>query len=145
MQACGTDSMLAGVVGGLVAYIISNGINWTLDRLGDFWADWRQGKAGPKEQPRYAKSNFGGGEDPAGGGTSIGNRRSLERWAQPCAQCACETVCCCGLAGHAWGKSSMLSSAVSLGNFTCGQGCCRRQQLDRMGHMPVHMFACSRA
>ena len=64
-----------------MAYIVSNSINWALDWLGDWWADRKQGKAGdPPMAERFAKSEFGRGGEPGGGGTSIGNRRSLERW-----------------------------------------------------------------
>ena len=81
-----TPRAAAGVIGGLVAYIVSNGINWFLDYCEDAWDRWRHvgdgSSSGDADDDKAPHGTFGRGS--SGPGTqrlSIGDRRSLERWA----------------------------------------------------------------
>ena len=78
----------AGVVAGLVSYIVSNGLNYVLDYAEDAWERWRDPEGSDAGQVKHATGNFGRHGHPGGpGGQSlgaghhvhIGNRTSLER------------------------------------------------------------------
>ena len=80
----GFELSCAGVVAGLVSYIVSNGINWLLDYAEDAWERWRSPDRGDDGSDKYPTGDFGkrtlhrsSGQP----GANIGNIGSLERYA----------------------------------------------------------------